>query len=399
MPHKLGDALEKLAECVKTVMVTEVVERREKAGESNQFSGSASARGEISAKSTSMAVGVAASAATSDASENEVITKGFPKLTVNMGEANRALKDVADASGHRIWILLDEWSSLPETLQPFLADFIRRAILPVQAISVQIAAIEYRSAFRVDFEGYRVGMELGSDISADINLDDYFVYDVNATASVDFFKNLLYKHLRAFAGKRSLLETSADDVLNSVFSQDRVFNELVRAAEGVPRDFINILQLAAMRADQGKISMNAIRSAAKDWFDRDKQRNLDTNPRVRALLDWIRDSVIEGRKARAFLLKIDTTDEAIEYLFDERMLHIAKRSYSAKDEPGVRYRVWKVDFGCYVDLIKTANDPVNFLGSDVSFSAAGDIEVPEDDYRAVRRAILNLNDFEASRQN
>ena len=154
-----------------------------------------------------------------------------------------------------------------------------------------------------------------------------------------------------------------------------------------------------MRADQNRISMNEVRAAAKDWFERDKQRNLDSNPRARALLDWVRDSVIEGRKARAFLWGINANDDSIEFLFDERMLHIAKRSYSAQDEPGVRYRVWKVDFGCYVDLINTAKNPAGFLGDGFAVSEVGEIEVPEDDYRAVRRAVLDLTKFDATFDN
>ena len=193
-----------------------------------------------------------------------------------------------------------------------------------------------------------------------------------------------------------MVEKSEKAVINAIFSQDRVFSELVRASEGVPRDFINILQLAAMRSDQTKISMNEVRSASKDWFERDKQRNLDVDPRAQAMLDWIRDKVIEGKKARAFLLSVDASDRAIDFLFDERMLHIARRSYSAKDEPGARYRVWKVDYGCYVDLINTAKTPTGFLFEDMEISDAGEIVVPEDDYRAVRRAVLDLAEFEQS---
>ncbi|PQO21994.1 hypothetical protein C2I36_15425 [Rhodobacteraceae bacterium WD3A24] len=237
-------------------------------------------------------------------------------------------------------------------------------------------------------------MELGSDIAADINLDDYFVYDVSADVALEFFRTLLFKHLQAFAGERELKERDEIAIINSVFSQERVFAELVRASEGVPRDFINILQLAAMRSDQSKIAMNEVRIAAKDWYERDKQRNLDTNERADQLLQWIRDKVIEGKRARAFLLRSSHSDPSIEFLFDERLLHIAKRSYSAKDEPGVRYRVWKVDYGCYVDLINTAKSPTGFLFPDTELSDAGEIEVPEDDYRAVRRAVLDLSEFE-----
>ena len=390
----LDQSIERLSACVKTIVVSEWQESREKSRITN---------------STSSGVGIGAGVSTAGAkfessgklnnekkndNELELSTSGTPRLSINMGDAAKVLSDISSGFEKRVWLLLDEWSSLPEILQPYLADFIRRAVLPVQNITVQIAAIEFRSKFRINFEDFRVGLELGSDISADINLDDYFVYDVSPNSSIEFFQQLLYRHLMAFAGENGLIENSPEEVLSSVFSQDRVFSELVRAAEGVPRDFINILQMAAMRSDQTKISMNEIRTAAKDWFERDKQRNLDTNPRAQTLLDWIRDKVIEGKKARAFLLSVDESDSAIEFLFDERMLHIARRSYSAKDQPGVRYRVWKVDYGCYVDLINTVKNPTGFLFAGSEATDAGDIEVPEDDYRAVRRAILDIEDFD-----
>ena len=394
LPKAFGKELEKLQACVKTVVVTVAVEQKKKVVASEKVDGSSAIKGGVSLAATSLDVEAAAAASTESAQESEIISQGLLKLSVNMGQTNRVLSDLSLSSQRRIWLLLDEWSSLPEVLQPFLADFIRRAILPIQQITVQIAAIEFRSNFRIDVEDMRIGLELGSDISADINLDDYFVYDVNAETAKDFFKDLLFKHLKAFAGEDGLTEKSGEQVINAIFSQDRVFFELVRASEGVARDFINILQLAAMRSDQSKVTMSEIRSASKDWFERDKQRNLDTRPRARALLEWIRDSVIENRRARAFLLGINDNSSEIEFLFDERLLHIARRSYSAQDQPGVRYRVWKVDFGCYVDLINTARNPEDFLGEGVGFADGGDIEVPEDDYRAVRRAILDLKKFE-----
>ena len=398
LPRAFGEKLESLQQCVKTVIVTESVEEKKTKAASEAVGGAASISTEVTPTKASLQAKVDGTSSSGSATGSEVVSRGFPKLSVNMGDTNKALREITVAAGKRIWILLDEWSSLPKVLQPFLADFIRRAFLPVQQITVQIAAIEFRSTFRVDFEDSRVGLELGSDISADINLDDYFVYDSNATTATEFFKSLLFNHLSAFAGSRGLVESDGNAVLGAIFSQERVFSELVRASEGVARDFINILQLAAMRSDESKLSMNEIRSAAKDWFERDKQRNLDTNVRARAMLDWIRDTVIEGRKARAFLLEINSADPEIEFLFDERLLHIARQSYSAQDEPGVRYRVWKVDFGCYVDLINTAKNPDGFLGDGIVVADGGDIEVPEDDYRAVRRAILDIQRFNADYQ-
>lgn len=105
-------------------------------------------------------------------------------------------------------------------------------------------------------------------------------------------------------------------------------------------------------------------------------------------------NVISGRKARAFLIKQDQTpDPLIQQLVDDRILHIIKRGWSGKDNPGERYDVLQIDYGCYVHLLGTNAAPQSLLGGDdeEDFSAVvGDVDVPEEDYRAIRRAILDL---------
>lgn len=388
----LAKALDELQSCVKSVVVTEHSETRGKLSQTDAARVQANGELTISALPALGKLSTGAEVAAQEAREWETTLSGKPRLSVNMGSAYGQLDAITKLLPGRFWLFLDEWSSIPEVLQPYLADFIRRALLPVRLVSVCIFAIEYRSHFRANHQAETVGLELGSDISADINLDDYFIYDFGSDAAVEFFGQLLHKHLVAFAGDAGLEEATPQAVISSVFSQDRVFVELVRASEGVARDFINILQLAAMRSDETKITMSEVRTAAKDWFERDKQRNLDTRENAQELLEWIRDEVIRGKKARAFLLEAGVSHPLIEFLFDERVLHIARRTYSAKDDPGVRYRVWKVDYGCYVDLINTGNNPVNFLIEGTTV-VGDDITVPDDDYRAVRRAILDLKSF------
>jgi hypothetical protein len=77
------------------------------------------------------------------------------------------------------------------------------------------------------------------------------------------------------------------------------------------------------------------------------------------------------------------------------VLHILKRNISTRDEPGVRYHVYKLDYGCYVDLISTVRAPLGLLATDNADDkgAARFIDVPPDDYRAIRRAILRVDDF------
>jgi hypothetical protein len=104
-------------------------------------------------------------------------------------------------------------------------------------------------------------------------------------------------------------------LLGAAFTQRNAFDELVKAAEGVPRDAINILRLAAQKALDDRISMNHVRGAARDWYQQDKSRALSEHADLEGLLNWIIDDVIEGRRARAFLLPTTSTDARIEELF------------------------------------------------------------------------------------
>ena len=304
--------------------------------------------------------------------------------------------DQSFASGS---IVLDEWSDVPLDLQPYLADFIRWSIFPVTGITIKIGAIEHRSRFRapVDNGGY-VGIELGADATADVNLDDFMVFDNDAARAKDFFREFFYKHFRSAAETNDgEVPSTPRELIRRGFTQSNAFDEFVRAVEGVPRDAINIISLAAQRALDDAISVPDIRSAANTWYQRDKQSAVASTPDALHLLRWIIDQVIGERRARAFLLLSDTRHDLIDSLFDSRVLHNLKRNISAHDQPGVRYDVYKLDFGCYIDLIATARAPLGLLQLDDLFDdTAQFVEVPPDDYRSIRRAILDLKQFEIS---
>jgi hypothetical protein len=320
------------------------------------------------------------------------------QLTVRFGSIGQLLRKlVSSISPRKVWFLLDEWSSIPLELQPFLGDFIRRTMFSVQGIVVKIAAIEQRTKFQLPFtDGSYVGIEVGADIAVDINLDDFMVFDNDAEKANIFFKELIFKHYQAMDDSE-LHDSpkSSTSLIGEAFTQTNVFTEFIRASEGVPRDSINIMMLAAKKAADRKISMNDIRVAASQWYSRDKGSTVESNPEASELLHWIIDEVIGNRKARAFLLRKDVRSELIDRLFDSRVLHVLKRNISSNEEPGVRYDVYKLDYGCYVDLVNTQKAPVSLVFEDDSNQIY--VEVPSDDYRAIRRAILDLKQFESTR--
>lgn len=314
---------------------------------------------------------------------------------VHFGAVGAALKQIMAAlSPKRLWILLDEWSVIPLELQPYLADFIRRAFLPVLGVTVKLAAIEHRSRFSIpSIHGDYLGIELGADAAGDLNLDDFMVFDNDAARATAFFRDLLFRHYKSVEREAGIKHGPAtpQQFVQTVFTQKTPFEDLVAAAEGVPRDAINILAMTAQRAGNDLLSIPHVRNASKVWYQRDKEANVPE--KAKALLHWIVDKVIGRRKARAFLLLAGQRHRLIDTLFDARVLHLLKRGIAAHDQPGVRFDVFKIDYGCYVDLLSTQRSPQGLLPLDDGTQDGSYVDVPPDDYRSIRRAILDLDEF------
>lgn len=330
--------------------------------------------------------------ATSLENERKERRQGTELSWVAFNFLNKRVQSLSDyVKPRRIWILIDEWSTIPTDLQPYLADLLRRTFFTSENISIKIAAIEHRSLFKVDrTDSSYIGFELGADISPAINLDDYLVFDNNEERAEEFFRHLITNHVAYIAKDLKLNDLpDGNSMTATAFTQNNVFIEFVKASEGVPRDAMHILATAAQRANDAAISMPILRNAALIFFQTDKYSAIQTNPENRKMLDWIRDEVIGNRRTRAFLLPVGVVDDIIDRLFDRRALHIKSRSMSSAHRPGERFVVYKLDYGCYADLVNTDKAPGGML---LPGNAAleVDFDVPDDDGRSYRRAVLDL---------
>ena len=244
-----------------------------------------------------------------------------------------------------------------------------------------------------------VGIELGADVSTAVNLDDYMVFDNDDHKAVAFFRSLFYKHTCAeLEDAKAGLPKDESSLIAAAFTQSNAFEEIVRACEGVPRDAINILSAAAQRANESTISVGDVRTAAQNWYLGSKDSAVSTHDEAKRLLSWLVDKVIKERRAKGFLLEAGVRDPLVDFLYDERVLHVLRKGISAKDQPGRRYNVYGIDYGCYVDLISTARAPQCVLDlGDVT--ADYSVTVPHTDLRSIRRCILNLPEFYQSDRN
>jgi hypothetical protein len=395
-PAQVTVRLDDLANAISSIRISGDVEQEQKTASARSQENRISAKLLGSLTTLSGELSVSNSGKLDDRSSLRTKRSGSEAVYIDFANVGASITGLTGVLGsNRVWLLIDEWSEIPIDLQPYLADLLRRTILPVSSITVKIASIEHRSRFILtQGQGQYVGLELGADISADLNLDDFLVFDNDQEKAVEFFKNLIFKHYQSEEPTLAASEIqSPDQLVRVTFTQSPVFTEFVRAVEGVRRDALNLIAKVVTKSYGRKIAMSDVRAAARDWYHQDKASSILSNPGLHAVLEYIVDSVIGERRARAFLFPTASRDAAIEQLFDARLLHILKKNVSSRDDPGVRYDVYKIDYGCYVELATTTWMPRGLFGDEawdslVKAHGIEDPEVPWDDYRSIRRAIL-----------
>jgi hypothetical protein len=382
--------LDRLADAVTEVRIEGEVETATTQAEGSSSSKASEAELDVSRPALRLKA-TSGKSDTSTRGQSQVI-KGAARHYVHFGAVSDIFERLVEALPiNRIWVLLDEWAAIPLDLQPYLADLLRRAVFPVKGMVVKIAAIEQRAKFSLPgSQGDYVGIEVGADAAADLDLDDFMVFGNDPEAAKKFFRELLFRHVRAELQEEGHEPPNdARQFQREAFTQRNAFDELVRAAEGVPRDAINIVRIAAQRALDDPISVEHVRGSARRWYTTDKGTAVQSNPDAAALLHWIIDTVIGDRRARAFLLEQGSKSNhpLITELYDARVLHVIKRSVSSRDRPGVRYDVYALDFGCYVELVTTTKAPEGLFQVEIDGTNAGArdgqwVEVPADDYRS-----------------
>lgn len=329
-------------------------------------------------------------------------TAGGSTSVFNYRQITDTLKQVLHDLGiNRLFIILDEWAQIPLAAQPFVAEFIKRAILPIQAVSVKLLAVNYQCKFSEHVDGNLVGMQRGADFTDVIDIDKYLVFDEHSAFVSEFFGQLLYNHLGAELGwDLSVPKYKKIGITKRLFTQEAAFTELVRAAEGNCRDLICIFAKAYLegyRQSQASksISIPQVCSASSSWYTNEKEANIKTEPKSQRTLAYLLDRVLKGYKPRTFLVEVGKEEHPnLIRLLNERILHRLNEVYSHPDKPGLRYELFTLDHGAYVRFRGTVNEPrqeVFFETSEVE--ALGEEEqrsiVPFDDRRSIRRIVFD----------
>lgn len=313
------------------------------------------------------------------------LSRGREAHHVLLGPLATAVRRLADALGEgELWVFIDEWSALPADLQPLMADLLRRTFMPARGVVVKISAIHGRSRFSDDNGpgGAAVGLELGADTAASLDLDDFLLFRNDAAATIDFYATLLFRHLSA-AGHRLPASdpmagiTRPTQLLGLLFADRASFHNLVLGAEGVPRDALQIAGLAASAAFDAPIAATHVAAATRDFFLRDKQGHLGREAQkvFANLIDQC-----ARQQSRLIPLRRDgeSDEDIIQRLYDARLIHRVRQGISLDPRhPAEAYDVYVVDYGCFLGLLASGRIRATQDGLDPSarFADANEIEL------------------------
>lgn len=395
--HSTGllSGLDALAEAATSVEVVGDVERETVQGDSRQSGRNTSLGITLAGGGAGLSLGASAAHQATRSWQERTRRSGQERHHVLFGPLGRALRGVVGAlGGARLWILLDEWSSVPAELQPFLADLLRRSLFPVPGMTVKIAAIQRRTRFcQVGENGDYIGIEVGADAAAGLDLDDFLIVGREEERAQSFLRTLLFNHAIAHTaqpGRLGRAAASPSDFVQAAFKKG-AFPEFVRAAEGIPRDAINLAALAAQYADHSSIGIQDVRRAAGDWYLRDKHAAITASTAAQQVLQALVNEVVGRRKARTFLLDQAALREhpAIQDLYDARLLHVLRHGITMPEHPGARYDGFAIDYGCYVALLFTDKDfELSSNWYDTWLRARPD--VAPDNFHDIERSLIDL---------
>jgi len=202
------------------------------------------------------------------------VTELIRRLLGMLGEASLA-------------ILVDDWSLLGDAdVQPLLAQLLR--LTARGGICVKLACVPGRTRLVLPGEDGRnpVGLELGDDITADVDLDSVVFAGNDIKQLAGFFMALLQSHLAPVIP--AIRDASPDEfaryMLTERMADERVLAELCHASGAVPRDFINVFRQATslqQAAGAGTMTVANVRTAARR-LRQSKDRGSLRSPEPRA---------------------------------------------------------------------------------------------------------------------
>lgn len=327
--------------------------------------------------STSAKVGISSQTATGEAkldasgstenSNNKIINQVFEGLSViDYDEIRINLEYIIENCGaNSIFLLIDEWSSINLSLQPIIAEMLRKTLSISPKISLKIVALSYFTELSTIIESpQRIGLQTGIDINKLADLDELLNFDINQQNVKDFLTLVLYNHISPTFDKHYTIVEVEKILIEEIFDSDETYLELVRASEGNPRDFLSLLvqttNINNFDENNRIPKKNVIKSAAR-YFTDSKEPAISSYTPATDLFKKIFDHTVTNNQKVFFITK-PNIDRRIKELWHYRFIHLLNPSVSliTKDKSICDFAVYSIDYGKLLSLRVHATGEIYF---------------------------------------
>ena len=322
--------------------------------------------GSIGSSTSVRPIGVSASATASAAveahkrSELSTVTRVSGEPTPGFSPVKPAILKTLDVLGmERLLIMIDEFQALDASaataVQPVFAEFLKRAFAGTPGVSIKIAGNPYQLRLSNRLRGSQFqGLQLNADIFEATNLDHALLGDENLRK---FYERLLFKRLCYKNPALQVLETNEKGFdkrfLLSIFETTRVFKELVKAAGGLPRDFLLVFNSVARKREFSVETPWQISTVQDEIVKQSvvaKQVDISHRSPAQHLLLLIR-AIVERTNSRLFAVTksdIEHVHDALEELLEKRLISGWPIQFI---DSAIRpdYEIYSLDYGVCLD--------------------------------------------------
>jgi hypothetical protein len=291
----------------------------------------------------------------------ELVIRGLAVIDYEM--IRNELDNIIDLCGAKgIILLVDEWSSVSLPIQPILAEMIRKTLLLSDRISLKLAATKFQTQTNASIDSPQgIGLQPGVDIVELAYLDTLLNFDIEWSSMKDFLIIIAYKHICHYLPilKNHSIQDFEEYLNNEIFEGKDAFREVIRASEGNPRDFLQILIAccnSSIQNDKIKLSKRQVIHVASTYFYNTKLSMLKNNKFAITLYEKIFQIVVKGgRKAFLVSRKKAEQDVRLQELWHNRFIHLIDLPLTiiGDDRSVKEYMIYSMDYGRFLSLKST----------------------------------------------
>lgn len=294
----------------------------------------------------------------------EIRKSAHIKYSLSFSRFGRLLEELLETTDTRVFLLLDEWSSIRQDIQPYFADYLWRTLFSISRVKFKIAVLPQNYKFQAVVNGRKIGLDINEDIKLGLDLDRIYSVDNAPSDIVQFCFSFLCQHLSVSVGDQ--IDKWA--FVRNMFDNDKSAFMLVRASEGNPRDFMSLTTMCVsnfLNEKHSVITSEKVISCAKELFEGAKLQNCPQS--AHDLLDKLVKYVVYRNHNRGFLVDSICLDNSpdLNWLITAKIIHVLKENYMEYEKAiSNSCAILVLNFGTYCDALGAGRQINFFCGKD-----------------------------------